>query len=97
MSLFYSRNIGKNNTVNTFHYRSAEFDDILDQAVKEQNEMIRNQFFVIADQKVVDDAVCMPILTDDLIVLVNRKVKNFIPNPMEILDLTTIFIKAPRR
>ncbi|MFA7273669.1 MAG: ABC transporter substrate-binding protein [Crocinitomicaceae bacterium] len=97
LSLFYSRNIGKNNPVNSFHYRSAEFDDILDQAIKEQNEMIRNQFFVIADQKVVDDAVCMPILTDDLIVLVNVKVKNFIPNPMEILDLSTIFIKAPRR
>lgn len=97
LNLFYSRNIGKNNTINSFHYRSAEFDDILDQAIKEQDEAIRNQLFVIADQKVVDDAVVMPILTDDLIVLVNVKVKNFIPNPMEILDLSTIFMKVPRR
>jgi peptide/nickel transport system substrate-binding protein len=97
LNLFYSRNIGKNNTINSFHYRSAEFDDILDQAMKEKDETIRNQLFVIADQKVVDDAVVMPILTDDLIVLVNVKVKNFIPNPMEILDLSTIFMKIPRR
>jgi oligopeptide transport system substrate-binding protein len=97
LNLFYSRNIGDNNTINSFHYRSAEFDDILDQAIKEKDEAIRNQLFVIADQKVVDDAVVMPILTDDLIVLVNVKVKNFIPNPMEILDLSTIFMKVPRR
>ena len=97
LNLFYSRNIGKNNTINTFQYRSAEFDDILDQAIKEQDEAIRNQLFVIADQKLVDDAVVMPILTDDLIVLVNGKVKNFLPNSMEILDLSTIFIKVPQR
>jgi oligopeptide transport system substrate-binding protein len=97
LNLFYSRNIGKNNTINSFRYRSAEFDDILNQAIKEQDEAIRNQLFVIADQKLVDDAVVMPILTDDLIVLVNVKVKNFIPNPMEILDLSTIFMKVPRR
>jgi peptide/nickel transport system substrate-binding protein len=97
LNLFYSRNIGKNNTINTFHYRSAEFDDILDQAIKEQDEATRNQLFVIADQKLVNDAVVMPILTDDLIVLVNVKVKNFVPNSMEILDLSTIFMKVPRR
>ncbi|MGJ8661678.1 MAG: ABC transporter substrate-binding protein [Bacteroidota bacterium] len=96
LNLFYSRNIG-NNTINTFQYRSAEFDDILGQAIKEQDETIRNQLFVIADQKVVDDAVVMPILTDDLIVLVNVKVKNFVPNSMEILDLSSIFMKVPRR
>lgn len=97
LNLFYGGNIGKNNTINTFHYRSKEFDDILDQAIKEQDEAIRNQLFVIADQKVVNDAVVMPILTDDLIVLVNVKVKNFVPNSMEILDLSTIFMKVPRR
>lgn len=97
LNLFYSGNIGKNNTINSFHYRSWEFDAIFDQAIKEQDETIRNQLFVVGDQKVVDDAVVMPILTDDLIVLVNVKVKNFIPNPMEILDLSTIFMKVPRR
>jgi oligopeptide transport system substrate-binding protein len=97
LNLFYSRNIGSNATINSFHYRNTEFDNILDQAIKIQDEASRNQLFVVADQKIVDDAVVMPILTDDLIVLVNAKVKNFILSPMEILDLSTIFIKVPQR
>ena len=97
LSLFYSRNImTNNNTINSFRYKNEEYDDILVQANKEQDEDIRNQLFVMCDQKIVDDAVVMPILTGDFIVLINKKIKNFQPNPMELLDLSTIFIKSPR-
>lgn len=97
LSLFYSRNImANNNTINSYHYKNKEFDDLFEQANKEQDEDIRNQLFVKCDQKIIDDAVVMPILTGNYIVLTNRKVKNFHLNPMEILDISTIFIKAPR-
>lgn len=97
LSLFYSRNImTNNNTINSFRYKNETFDNLLNQANKEQNEKIRNQLFVQCDQKIIDDAVVMPILTGDFLVLTNRKVKNFNPNPMELLDISTIFIKAPR-
>jgi peptide/nickel transport system substrate-binding protein len=97
LSLFYSRNImANNNTINSYRYKSKEFDDLLEQANKEQDEDIRNQLFVKCDQKIVDDAVVMPILTGNFLVLTNRKVKNFRVNPMELLDISTIFIKAPR-
>ena len=98
LSLFYSRNISSsNNTINSFHYSNAEFDTLLEQANKEQNEEIRNLLFVQCDQKIVDDAAVVPILTGDFIVLINKKVKNFEPNPMEILDISTIFIKNPQK
>ncbi len=98
LSLFYSRNISSsNNTINSFRYNNAEYDDLLERANKEQNEEIRNLLFVQCDQKIVDDAAVVPILTGDFIVLINKKVKNFEPNPMEILDISTIFIKNPQK
>ncbi len=97
LSLFYSRNIGGNNsTINSFNYNNPEFDDILDQANKEQDEKIRNQLFVLCDQLIIDDAAVMPILTEDFIILLNGRVKNFEPNSMEILDFSSIFIKPLR-
>ncbi|MFT5582027.1 MAG: oligopeptide transport system substrate-binding protein [Psychromonas sp.] len=98
LSLFYSRNINRNNnTINSFKFNNAEFDDIFSQAMVEQDETVRNQLFVLCDQKVVDQAVVMPILTEDFIVLINSKIKNFQPNSMEILDFSTLFIKSSRR
>lgn len=97
LSLFYSRNIGNNNTtINSFQYRNPQFDEMLDQANKERDEKIRNQLFVLCDQQVINDAAVMPILTEDFIVLLNGRVKNFVPNSMEILDFSSIFLKKLR-
>lgn len=97
LSIFYGSNISaNNNTINSFRYENAEYDHILEQANKEQDEDLRNQLFVMCDQKIVEDAVVMPILTGDFLVLINKKVKNFQPNPMELLDISTIFIKLSR-
>lgn len=97
LSLFYGRNITENNnTINSFLYKNIEFDDLLEQAGKELNEDKRNQLFVQCDQKIVDDAVVMPILSGDLIVLVNKRVKNIQPNPMELLEISSIFIRPSR-
>ena len=57
LNLFYSKNIGGNNsTINSFNYNNAEFDDMLDQANKERDEKMRNQLFVLCDQLIVDEA-----------------------------------------
>lgn len=97
LSLFYSRNImANNNTINSFRYKNEEFDNLFETANKVQDEKMRNQLFVQCDQKIVEDAVVLPILTGDFIVLINKKVKNYSPNPMELLDISTIFIRNPR-
>jgi oligopeptide transport system substrate-binding protein len=97
LSLFYSRNIGQNNsTINSFRFKNAEFDAMLDQANKERDEKTRNQLFVMCDQVIVNESAVMPVLTEDYIILLNGRVKNFSPNSMEIMDLSTIFIRRIR-
>lgn len=98
LALFYSRNIGDNNlTINPFRYKNSEFDDILDQAMQERDEKIRNQLYVLCDQMIVNDAAVMPIFTEDYIALLNGRVKNFHPNSMEILDLSSVYIRRLQR
>lgn len=94
MSLFYSRNINKSNsTINSFRFRNQEFDAIFEQANKEQDETIRNQLFALCDQIIVNEGVVIPVLTEDFIVFLNDRVKNFEPNSLEILDFSNTFIR----
>jgi peptide/nickel transport system substrate-binding protein len=98
LSLFYSGNIGKRNTtINSFRFANAEFDQILDQAIREENEVVRNQMYVLCDQIIIDQAVVVPILTEDFIILLNDRVRNFKANSLEILDFSTIFMKPSLR
>ena len=98
LSLFYSGNIGKrNSTINPFQYESKEFDKILDQAIQEEDEMVRNQLYVLCDQMIVDQAVVVPLLTEDFILLLNDRVRNFQANSLEILDFSSIFMKTNTR
>lgn len=45
---------------------------------------------------VVDQAAVMPLRTEDHIVLVNARVRDFKANSMESLNLTEVFIKEPK-
>lgn len=94
LSLFYSRNINRSNsTINSFRFVNAEFDRIFEQANKEQDENLRNQLFALCDQIIIDQGVVIPVLTEDFIVFLNDRVKNFEPNSLEILDFSNTFIR----
>lgn len=94
LSLFYSRNINRSNsTINSFRFVSREFDQIFEQANKEQEEGMRNQLFALCDQIVVNEGVVIPVLTEDFIIFLNDRVKNFEPNSLEILDFSDTFIR----
>ena len=47
----------------------------------------------MCDQLIINDAVVMPLLTDDFITMVNLKVRKFVTNEMQQLDFSTVYIK----
>jgi oligopeptide transport system substrate-binding protein len=97
LSLFYSGNISQGNvSINPFKYRSPKFDEIYLKALKELDTDKRNDLLVQCDQMIIDDGPVIPILTDDYIVMINARVRNFKTNSMEVMDLSTLFIKEPR-
>ncbi len=97
LSLFYSGNIKENSSeINAFKFRNKNYDALFEKAIMEKDETKRNNLFSKCDQMIVDEAAVMPIMTDDFMIMVNSRVRDFIINSMENLDFSTMFIKDPR-
>ena len=94
LNLFYGGNIGSNNSImNPFKYNNPEYDAIFEKALIETDEEKRMELFAKCDQMIIDDAVVMPLKTNDFIAMVNLKVRRFVTNEVEQLDFSNIYIK----
>ena len=91
---FYSKS-AKSGTraMNPFQFKNNLFDEYFDKATREANTEKRNQYWVKCDQIIIDESPVIPVLTDDFIVILNARVRNFESNSMELLDFSSIFIK----
>ena len=97
LSLFYGKNIKEDGAeVNAFRFRDGNYDQLFEIAMKELDETKRNELFGLCDQIIVDKSPVMPILTDDFMVMINARIRDFKTNSMENLDFSTIFIKEPK-
>jgi peptide/nickel transport system substrate-binding protein len=98
LSLFYGGNIHENSAdVNAFRFRNKQYDALFVKASRELDKKKRNDLFAKCDQLIVDKAPVLPILTDDFMVMINARVRDFQTNSMENLDFSSIFIKEPRK
>lgn len=94
LNLFYGGNVNTDDvTVNPFKYNNPEFDKLFEKANAETNDEKRMELLAQCDQMIIDDAVVMPLITDDFVTMVNLKVRKFTTNEMEQLDFSRIFIK----
>lgn len=98
LGLFYSGNMDGNATmVNSFKFSNPTFDALFEATMSESDATKRAALLVKCDQFVIDNAAVMPILTDDHIVMINARVRDFAASPMEALNLTSVFIKDPKK
>lgn len=93
---FLSILYGNGMSSNVFHFMNSRFDQNYEAALVETNPDKRAQYLLDAAQQVTDDAVVIPILMDNMLIMVNARVKGVVANPMELLDFTEVFIKEPR-
>lgn len=98
LCLFYGRNIDDNSAtgINDFKFRNPQYDALYEKSLKELNSEKRNELMLACDQLLVDHAAVMPILTDDFIVMINVRVKDFKTNALQSLDFSEIFIKEQK-
>lgn len=94
LSLFYSGNVIKSN--NDFGFKDSDFDLKYELALKEKIDKKRTRLLVECDQIIINQGAVMPILTNDFMVMLNARVRDFQLNSMENLDLSAVFIKEPR-
>ena len=65
-------------------------------ALLETDDNKRMDLYVKCDQMVVETAPVIPVMTDDHIVIINARVRDFSATQMETLDLTNVYIKELR-
>jgi oligopeptide transport system substrate-binding protein len=95
LSLFYGTN-GVNGISNQFKYNNLVYDRLFEAAMKEADASKRMKLFAQCDQMIIDEAVVIPLITDDFIVMYNSKVKKLETSCLERIDFSTIFIKEIR-
>jgi oligopeptide transport system substrate-binding protein len=89
MSLFYSKNFSPQG-VNYFHYSNSEFDAMYEKAQREQNDSVKKALYQKMDQMLVDDAPVIPLYYDQVVRLVNHRIKGLESNAMNLLNLKKV-------
>ena len=87
-NLFYT---GSEN--NAFGYSNSELDSLLDQAAIEQDTATRLSVYQQAEQKVVDEAPCLPLWFGTNYILVKPYITGYELNPLGIPDLSQVYIE----
>lgn len=90
MAMFYSKNPAPPNYT---RYKNPVFDNLYEKALLEVNDSIRYSLYRQMDQVVINDAPVVPLWYDMVIHLVNKNVKNFKPNALNLLELRRVKIE----
>ncbi len=93
LTLFYGRSEKGSTKTGYFNQR---YNTALDNALSETDPTKRNSLLKFCDQLIIAEAPVSPILTNDFLVMVNSRIRNFETNPMELIDFSTIFIREPQ-
>ena len=84
LSVFYGKNPAPPNYT---RYRNPEFDRSYEEAMEIETDSIRFALYRKMDQLILRDAPVVPLWYDQVIHLVNPRVKGFTPNSLNILEL----------
>ena len=97
LCLFYGKFVpddtAANSYLNSTRYKNDEFDKLYSSAIKEDDKDLRMELYSKADQKILDDAVIIPLYYSKTVRLLQLYVKNFPVNSMEIRDLGSVYFE----
>lgn len=85
-SLFYSKNfapIGFNYT----HFKNVDFDLLYEKALRTTDEKEKIKLYQEMDKIIIDEAPVIPLYYDEVVRLVNHKIKGLKVNPTNVLNL----------
>ncbi len=90
MAMFYSKNPAPPNYT---RYKNPAFDKLYEEALLQTNDSLRYSLYRQMDQMVINDAPVVPIWYDVVIHFVNKKVKGFKANALNLLELRRVVIE----
>jgi ABC-type dipeptide transport system, periplasmic component len=90
LSVFYSKNPAPPNYT---RYNNPRFDALYEQALVTENDSLRYELYRQMDRLIIEDAPVVPLWYDDVIRLVQPRVKGFHANALNLLELRTTRIE----
>ncbi len=92
LSVFYSRNPAPPNYT---RYDDPAFDRLYEQALQENNDSARYRLYREMDQRVIDAAPVVPLWYDEVVHLINPRVRGLEANALNLLELRRVDIAQP--
>ncbi|MBE7169661.1 MAG: ABC transporter substrate-binding protein [Williamsia sp.] len=90
LSVFYSKNPAPPNYT---RYKNPRFDALYEKALTENREEEKLRMYQEMDQLVMEDAPVVPLWYDQVLRLVQPRVRNFVPNGLNLLELRKVYIQ----
>jgi oligopeptide transport system substrate-binding protein len=90
LSVFYSKNPAPPNYT---RYMNPEFDQLYERSLVEKNDSVKVRLYQQMDQMIMNDAPVVPLWYDEVIRLVNPRVKNFTANGLNLLELRRVYFE----
>lgn len=87
MSVFYGKNPAPPNYT---RYNNPRFDALYEKALVTENDSLRYELYRQMDQLIIEDAPVVTLWYDEVIRLVNPRVKHFTPNGLNLLELRRV-------
>ncbi len=89
LALFYSKNFCPNGP-NYTHFSSKEYDSLYEKSIKENNLQKRYVLYRVMDQMIIDNAAIVPLYYDQVLRFVQKDLKGFEGNAMNMLNLKKV-------
>jgi peptide/nickel transport system substrate-binding protein len=90
LSVFYSKNPAPPNYT---RYKNPAFDRLYEQSLRETNDSLKIKLYREMDQMVIDDAPIVPLFYDEVVHLVNPRVRGLGANALNLLELRRVTIR----
>ena len=90
LSVFYGKNPAPPNYT---RYNNADYNRLYEQALMEENDSLRYKMYNEMDRMIIADAVVIPLWYDMVVRLVQPRVRNFVPNSLNLPELKWVYIR----
>jgi len=87
LSVFYSRNPAPPNYT---RFSDPVFDRLYERSLVEEDDTVRYRLYREMDQRIVDASPVVPLWYDEVVHLINPRVKGFDPNALNLLELRRV-------
>lgn len=84
LSVFYSKNPAPPNYT---RFNNPNFDALYEVALSQNNDSLRYETYQKMDRIIIENALIIPLWYDEAIHLVQKNIKNFVPNSLNMLEL----------